>query len=138
MDKILRLVEKHKDIIVYLIFGALTTIVNYLVYLPFHNLLGVSAAVSNVVAWLIAVIFAYLTNKPFVFNSNDWSRAVVVPEFTKFIGCRVGSGAFETLFLLLTVDFFQFNGSIMKLITSVIVVILNYIGSKWLVFQGKK
>ena len=124
--------------IVYLIFGALTTIVNYFVYLPLHNLLGVSAAVSNVVAWLIAVIFAYLTNKPFVFNSNDWSRAVVVPEFMKFIGCRVGSGAFETLFLLLTVDFFQFNGNIMKLITSVIVVILNYIGSKWLVFQGKK
>ena len=111
--------------------------VNYLIYLPCYNWLHLSATVSNVIAWVVAVAFAYLTNKPFVFHSNDWSWKVVLPELGKFLGCRVGSGALETFFLLLTVDLLQFNGNWMKVITSVLVIILNYVGSKWLVFRKK-
>ena len=94
-----------------------------------------SATVSNAIAWVVAVAFAYLTNKPFVFRSYDWSMKTVVPELTKFVGCRVGSGAAETLILLLTVDILGWNGNIWKLITSVLVVVLNYVGSKLLVFK---
>ena len=135
MKKIREIVEKYWDILSYLFFGVCTTIVNYLVYIPCYNFGGLSAMVSNMIAWVVAVAFAYLTNKPFVFKSNDWSAKTVVPELTKFIGCRIGSGAAETVILLLTVDILGWNGNIWKLFTNVLVVILNYIGSKLLVFR---
>ena len=137
VTKIRALVVKYWDILAYLFFGVCTTIINYVIYLPCYNLLGLSASVSNVIAWVVAVAAAYLTNKPFVFKSNDWSRETVIPELTKFIGCRVGSGAMETLILFLAVDLLGWNGNIWKLVTQVMVVILNYIGSKLLVFTKK-
>lgn len=133
-----KLINKYYDIISYLFFGVLTTVVNYLVYLPCYNWLHLSAAASNMIAWSAAVIFAYLTNKPFVFKSYDWSMKTVLPEFGKFLGCRIGSGAVETLIIFLTVDCFRWDGNIMKVITSVLVIILNYIASKLLVFTKKK
>lgn len=137
IEKIKAFIVKHYDILAYLFFGGLTTVVNYVVYLPCYNLLGISATVSNVIAWAVAVAFAFLTNKPFVFKSHDWSKEVVWPELVKFVGCRIGSGLLETAFLFLTVDLLLCNGNVMKLITSVLVVILNYFGSKLLVFRKK-
>lgn len=135
MEKIKALFKKYEDIISYLFFGVLTTAVNYVVYLPCYNLLGMSGTASNVIAWVGAVAFAYLTNKPFVFKSRDWSAKTVIPELTKFVGCRVGSGLLETAIIFLTVDCLAWNGNGMKLITSILVVILNYVGSKLLVFK---
>lgn len=135
MKKLRDLVQKHWEVLVYLFFGGLTTVVNYLVYLPCYNWWGISSSVSNMIAWVVAVAFAYLTNKPFVFRNHDWSAKTVVPELTKFVACRVGSGALETVILLVTVDWLAWDGNIMKLVTSVLVVILNYIASKLLVFR---
>ena len=132
-----QLIEKYWDILTYLFFGVLTTVVNYLVYLPCYNMLHWSAGVSNVLAWVVAVAFAFLTNKPWVFKSHDWSWNVVWPELTKFVGCRIGSGLLETGIIVLFVDILHFNGNIIKLITAVLVIILNYIGSKLLVFKKK-
>jgi putative flippase GtrA len=137
ISKLCRLIEKYWDIVSYLFFGVCTTIVNYLIYIPCYNFFGMSATVSNMIAWVVAVAFAYLTNKPFVFRSYDWSAETVVPELTKFVGCRIGSGAAETLILFLTVDLIGWNGNVWKLLTQVMVVILNYIGSKLLVFRKK-
>ena len=137
MKKMKALIVQYWEVLSYLIFGVLTTVVNYLVYLPVYNLLGLSAALSNAIAWVVAVAFAYLTNKPFVFKSHDWSAKTVIPELTKFVGCRVASGAAETLILLVTVDILCWNGNIWKLVTSVLVVILNYIASKLVVFRKK-
>lgn len=135
MDKIRSLITKYWDILTYLVFGVLTTVVNYIVYLPVYNILGLSAALSNAIAWVVAVAFAYLTNKPFVFKSHDWSRQTVIPELTKFVSCRVASGAMETVILLLTVDILGWNGNIWKLVTQVMVVVLNYVFSKLIVFK---
>lgn len=137
MEKLKGLLVKYYDILVYLVFGVLTTAVNYIVYLPCYNLLGFSASVSNVIAWAAAVAFAYLTNKPFVFRSHDWSAKTVIPELTKFVGTRLGSGGVETLILLVFVDWLGMNGNVWKLLTSVLVVVLNYAGSKLLVFRKK-
>lgn len=137
IQKIRQLTKKYWDILSYLFFGVLTTVVNYVVYLPCYNLLGLSAVVSNGIAWVVAVAFAYLTNKPFVFKSNDWSAKTVIPELSKFVGCRIGSGLAESLILLVAVDLLGWNGNIWKLLTNVLVVILNYIGSKLLVFRNK-
>lgn len=133
-----KLLEKYGDVLTYLFFGVLTTAVNYLVYLPCFNLLHWSAGLSNVLAWIVAVAFAFVTNKPFVFKSRDWSWSVVWPEMTKFVGCRIGSGVLETAILLVTVDWLCWDGNVWKLITAVLVVVLNYIGSKFLVFKDKK
>ena len=138
MQTIKKLIVKYWDIISYLFFGVLTTLVNYLVYLPCYNWLGLPASVSNVIAWVVAVAFAYLTNKPFVFRSHDWSLATVGPELAKFVTCRIGSGLLETAVIFLTVDIMNWNGNVMKLILSVVVVILNYVGSKLLVFKKTK
>lgn len=135
IQRIRDLVIKYWDIVSYLFFGVCTTIVNYLIYIPCYNFAGMSATVSNMIAWVVAVAFAYLTNKPFVFKSNDWSAKTVIPELTKFIGCRIGSGAAETVILLVAVDLLGWNGNIWKLVTQVMVVVLNYIGSKLLVFR---
>ena len=135
MNHLKALLQKHYDVIVYLVFGVLTTAVNYLVYLPCYNLLHFNAALSNMIAWVFAVAFAYLTNKPFVFRSHDWSVNTVVPELARFVGSRIASGALETLLIFVTVDVLSWNGNIMKLVTSVMVVIINYIASKLLVFR---
>lgn len=134
-SKIHMLIKKYWDVFSYLFFGVLTTVVNYIVYLPVYNILGYSAAVSNAIAWAAAVAFAYLTNKPFVFKSYDWSLKTVVPELTKFVSCRIASGFAETLILLITVDILGWDGNLWKLLTSVLVVVLNYFGSKFLVFK---
>lgn len=134
-EKIRALIEKHWDMVSYLFFGVLTTVVNYLVYLPLYNLLGISAAVSNMIAWAAAVAFAYVTNKPFVFKSHDWSMKTVLPELGKFVGCRAASGGLETALVFLTVDVCGWDGNVWKLIISVVVVILNYVSSKLLVFR---
>ena len=137
IQKIRALVVKYWDIVSYLFFGVCTTIVNYIIYIPCYNFLGMSATVSNMIAWVIAVAFAYLTNKPFVFKSNDWSAKTVIPELTKFVGCRVGSGVTETIVLFFAVDLLGWNGNIWKLVTQVMVTVMNYVASKLLVFRKK-
>lgn len=133
-----KLCNKYRDEILYLVFGVLTTIVNYVVYIPCYNLLHLTGAVSNGIAWVAAVAFAFLTNKPFVFKSHDWSAKVLLPELGKFLGCRIGSGLLETAIIFLTVDCLTWNGNWMKLFTNVMVVFLNYFGSKLLVFRKKQ
>ena len=137
IEKLRSLIEKYWDVLSYLFFGVLTTVVNYLIYLPVYNFCGLSAALSNMIAWVGAVIFAFLTNKPFVFRSHDWSAKTVVPELTKFVSCRIASGVLETVILFLAVDCLNWNGNIWKLVTQVLVIIINYVGSKLLVFRKK-
>lgn len=137
IQKLRSLIEKYWDILTYLVFGVLTTVVNYAVYLPVYNFCGISAAVSNMIAWIVAVVFAFLTNKPFVFHSHDWSVKTVVPELIKFVSCRLASGVMETVILFLTVDLMDWNGNVWKLVTQVLVIIINYVGSKLLVFRNK-
>ncbi len=134
LKKIKSLIQRYYDLLAYLFFGVLTTAVNYLVYLPCYHVLG-SATVSNIIAWVAAVAFAYLTNKPFVFKSHDWSAKTVLPELGKFVSCRIGSGLAETLILFVSVDCLHGNSTVWKLVTSVLVVLVNYVASKLLVFK---
>ena len=135
IQKIRILLEKYRELLSYLFFGVLTTAVNFIVYLPVYNILGLSASVSNMIAWVVAVVFAYFVNKIYVFRSLDWSRKTVIPELTKFVAARVLSGVLETGILLVTVDILGWNGNIWKFVTQVLVVISNYIFSKLIVFR---
>ena len=138
MERVCSFINKHRDIVIYLFFGGLTTVVNYLIYVPLYHYLHFSAAFSNIIAWAVAVAFAFITNKPFVFKSYDWSRRVVLPEAGKFVGSRTVSGLLETGFIALTVDMLHWNATVMKIIASVMVIIVNYIASRWVVFSNRK
>ena len=135
MKKIKELFSKYYDVIAYLVFGVLTTVVYYLVYMPLHYWLGISATVSTVIAWVISVTFAFLTNKPFVFRSHDLSKKTLLPEIRNFVVCRVGSGLLDMGLTFVTVDLLKWENIFVKLGISVLVVILNYVGSKLLVFK---
>ncbi len=148
IEKIRALVIKHWDIVSYLFFGVLTTVVGIgVIWLASDCLEKIAlaediawlkeygGAVSNTISWIVAVAFAYLTNKPFVFKSHDWSAKTVLPELGKFVGGRATSWVVETLLIHLTVDVYGGNIVFWKLITGVLVVIMNYIVSKLLVFR---
>jgi len=137
IGKIRGLIVKYWDILSYLFFGVLTTAVSFLVFQPLHYSLHFSATLSHAISWVAAVAFAFLTNKPFVFKSYDWSAKTVWPELRNFIGCRIGSGVLEAVIIGITVDVLCWDGMLMKILTSVIVVIVNYVGSKLLVFRKK-
>lgn len=130
-----KLYARHKDVLLYLIFGVLTTGVNYIVYYPLYNIAGISATCSTIIAWFCAVIFAFLTNKPIVFSSTDWRIQTVLSELWKFFAGRVASGATETLIMYLAVEVAQLDGNIVKLVASILVVIMNYFASKLFVFN---
>ena len=134
MKRLKELFAKYYDIISYLFFGGLTTAVNYMVYIPCDKLLHLSAALSTTLAWIAAVIFAYLTNKPFVYQSHDWSPKVVAPEFGKFTLSRLGSGILNVALMWLTVDILKWNSILMMVIVSVLVVVINYVTGKVMVF----
>lgn len=135
VKKLKTLLNKYRNLIIYLIFGAATTAVNFAVYYPLLNFCAFPASLSNAISWVASVIFAFFTNKPFVFKSTNWSIRVTMPEFIKFVGCRVGSGVFETLFLACTVDILLWNGNVMKILVSVFVIAANYIASKYFIFH---
>lgn len=135
IDKLIVLYKKHKEIIMYVIFGGFTTVVSLATYWIFGSLLHFSGLVSNIISWIASVTFAFVTNKLFVFDSKDTSLKKIVAEALSFYGCRLFSGAVETFFIWLTVDILSFNSMLMKLIVSVFVVITNYFFSKIFVFK---
>lgn len=135
INKLLTILRRYESVLSYLLFGVLTTVVNFLVYYPLTNFLDLNATVSNMIAWAVSVAFAFLTNKPFVFKSHDWSAAVVFPELGKFLGTRVGSGFLETALIFILVDCLSLDGNLIKVAVSVLVVVINYVGSKLLVFR---
>ena len=138
MNTIKELFLKHKSVLLYLIFGGLTTVINVVTYFITYEILGIANLTSTVIAWVIAVTFAYVTNKLFVFESKK-KGSEALKEAVNFFACRIGTGVIEIGIMYLFVDVLAFNGTIMKLITNVIVIIVNYIASKFLIFnEGKK
>lgn len=146
------LIIKYKEIITYVLFGVFTTVVNFVVYWLFNKILGEELyLLSNIIAWVAAVTFAYITNKLWVFESKSWKASVIVKEIGGFVAARLFSLAVEEggLWLFISVmrfDKFSFNiGSfevtgnlIAKIVLQVIVVILNYFFSKFIIFSKKK
>ena len=152
MTKIKALFEKHRELILYLVFGVLTTLVNFIVFWLMELILGKELyLISNAIAWVAAVVFAYVTNKLFVFESKSWSRAALLSEIPEFLGARVFSFLIEEAGMWLFVDLIGFaaisftlfgitvTGTLIaKAILAVIVVILNYFFSKFIIFKNKK
>lgn len=126
--------KKHKETILYLFFGAFTTLVNIVSYLFFTRVLSFNFMVANALAWIIAVLFAYVTNKFFVFESKKVEIKFLFKEFLSFVSFRLLSGVIEMLIMYVMIDLLLMNDFIVKLITNIIVIILNYLFSKMIIF----
>lgn len=143
ISKIKELIIKYKEIIIYIIFGGLTTVVNWVVYTLLVHFTPLGITVSNAIAWVAAVIFAFVTNKLWVFESRSFAPGVLAKEFVSFTASRALTGVLEIFgvpFLVkigLSRTIFGIEGAWSKLIVSVTVVILNYIFSKLIVFKNK-
>lgn len=132
------LLKKYKEPIAYLFWGGATTLVNYVLYFLCTKVLHIHYITSNVLAWAGAVVFAFVVNKLFVFDSKSWKYAVVLPEFLKFTGARVLSGFLETALMWLFVELCRFPDGIVKIGVSILTVLLNYVFSKLFIFRRNK
>ncbi len=153
-----------RELVLYVVFGVLTTAVNFAVYFPIYYALGSgweaslfgfvtirAYALASVIAWLAAVAFAYLTNKLLVFKSRSWEKRLVLREVASFYAARVFSLGVEILGLYIMNDLmgfgrfsrallgYEINGEdIAKLIMQVVVIVLNYVFSKLWIFAKSK
>ena len=131
----MKLYNKYREIIDYIIFGGLTTLVNIVVFYIFDTLLGWPYLIANAVAIVLSILFAYITNKRFVFKTNDMTAKENIMEFLKFIGFRLVSGLADMATMWLLVDLISLDTNIAKLLTQFIVVVLNYVFSKLFIFK---
>ena len=137
LKKILRLAEKYKSIIMYLIFGVLTTVVNVVTYYISAHIFSVNTVASSVIAWFVAVLFAYITNRKWVFNSRQTGFKNILFEISRFFLCRFATGVVDWVIMYVFVDLLSFNDIIIKISANIIVIILNYVASLLIIFRKK-
>ena len=131
MERIKKLFNKYKEMILYLFFGGCTTLVNIIAYYICSKI-GIGTAVSTVIAWVLSVLFAYSTNRKYVFESKNKN---IVKECLSFFLARLSTLIIDMLSMGIMVSFLKMNDSIAKIIVQFIILILNYILSKFLVFK---
>lgn len=137
IEKILFYYKKYKEIINYLIFGVLTTIVNLVSYYFLTSTVlspdkALYLQIANMISWIVSVIFAYITNRKYVFKSNNDN---IVKEITDFTGARIITLLLDMVIMFIGVTLFEVNDKFIKIISQVLVIIFNYIFSKIFVFK---
>jgi len=129
-----QLFDKYKDVIPYLFFGVCTTFVNVITYWVMAHQLSAATMLSTIIAWMVAVLFAYITNRKWVFHSQA-KRNEIVKEIIAFFGCRLATGVVDWLCMFTFVDILKFDDIVIKFIANVVVIVLNYVASKLLIFK---
>ncbi len=129
------MLEKYKSILMYLFFGICTTVINIVTYWMFYISLDFLNVLSTIFSWIISVLFAYITNKLWVFESRSFGKKVLVREIATFFGARFISGIIDLAIMFLFVDMLLFPAMIIKFISNIFVVIFNYVASKVLIFK---
>jgi len=136
MEKIRALLREYREIISYVFWGVMTTAVNYASYTLLTELLHVHYLTSTIIAWTISVLFAYFVNKLFVFQSRGWGWNAL-RELWQMVASRLFSLGLEMGILWLFVDMLCFDDTVIKLIANVVVVVVNYVLSKFIIFKQK-
>ena len=127
--------EKYKDVILYLVFGVFTTVVNIVTYWVCVHLLGTNVMVGTILAWALAVFFAYVTNRTMVFHSSATGKGEILKEIGYFFACRLGTGVVDWVIMFVFVTVLYFNDMIVKIAANFIVIVLNYVLSKFVIFK---
>lgn len=130
--------KKYREMILYVFFGGCTTLVNLGAYGICYYWWGVPNVAATLVAWVLGVAFAFVTNKLWVFESKEWKGGVLLRELSAFVSCRAATGFLDLLVMFLCVDILHWNAMLMKVISNIMVIVLNYVASKLVIFTGKK
>lgn len=134
-----KLYIEYKEIINYVVFGGLSTVVNFVSYYIAARALGIEEVASSAISWFCSVLFAYITNKIFVFESKTETKKAFFKEMISFFLARILSGILcDVGTFALMVKVININDIIAKVVTQVMVVIVNYIFSKLIIFRNKK
>jgi len=134
-ERLNNLYEQHKDMIPYLFFGVCTTLVNVVVYWLASHILVLDVIWSTVFAWILAVLFAYVTNRKWVFHSSACGMAAIGKEMSSFFAYRLATGILDVLCMYIFAECFMWNDVAVKLAANVLVIILNYVASKLFIFK---
>ncbi|MBQ7953512.1 MAG: GtrA family protein [Clostridia bacterium] len=135
--KAINIYQKYKTQMNYIIFGIVTTISNIITYYILYNKLHIENVTATVIAWFVSVIVAYVTNKIWVFESKSLKPAILVKEVSSFFACRILTGFLDVGIMWIGVDLLLFNSTLLKIISNVIVIVLNYVASKLFIFKNK-
>ena len=145
MQRIRALFHKYREVIAYLFFGGVTTVINIAAFAVFSQL-GLSTGVANAIAWVVAVLVAYFTNRRWVFESRSAGTAAL-KEFASFVACRVATGVMDEVIMILGVD--RLGPLVVspdrqslwalgiKVFSNILVIVLNYVFSKLFIFKKK-
>ena len=146
------LFKKYQEPILYIVFGVLTTLVNILVYYLLADIASIYYLIANVIAWVVSVLFAFVTNKIFVFESKSWKASIVLPEMGGFFLARIATGVVDMVLMWLLIDVcllgemkfarpmtaVTLSGEMFaKILVNVVVIVLNYVASKLWIFRKK-
>ena len=135
--KIIVIIRKYKSIILYGFFGVLTTIINIVAYYLCFQLLKIANVPSTIIAWILAVLFAFFTNKVWVFESKSFDKKTLKQELIAFLASRTSTGLLDVAVMYYSVDVMRWNSMLWKAISNLLVIILNYILSKLVVFKKR-
>ncbi|MCI8661472.1 MAG: GtrA family protein [Lachnospiraceae bacterium] len=129
------LLIRYKSFIMYAVFGVFTTLVNMLSYYLCFNTIGISNVPSTIIAWILAVVFAFITNKLWVFESKSFDSKILKREIPAFFGARIVTGILDVVIMYIAVDVMFWNSTVWKMISNIFIIIINYIASKLIIFQ---
>lgn len=121
-----------RELVLYVVFGTFTFLVNIVTYFLFQSVMGINYLVSNVLAWFFSVLFAYITNRRWVFESKSPN---ILKEMSLFFGGRIFSGVVDTVLMYLFIDVLVLGNTFSKIVVQIIVIVLNYVFSKLIVFK---
>lgn len=125
------------EVFIYLFFGGLTTLVNIIIYFIFRKWIKTNYIIANIIANMIAILFAFITNKVWVFHSRTENIKELIVEFSKFVFYRLLSFGLDMISMMICIDMLQTGDLFAKLFTQVLVVIANYLFSKLFIFKSK-
>lgn len=138
IDKFKNIFLKYKSGILYLFFGGLSTLLNIVVFFCLNTLLKMNYQVANVIAWIVVVIFAYTTNKIWVFESKTKNKSELVKETLSFVMARLITLGMEFILLYVLIEKIHILEIVSKIIINVIVIVVNYLFSKLFIFNSQK
>lgn len=138
VEKIFDIYKQFKEQILYIVFGVLTTAINIVSFFACTRVIGLGLIPSNIIAWILSVLFAFVTNKIYVFDSRNYTVSVVLRELIDFTVSRGATGLLDLGLMYLFVSVIGIEDMISKIVINIIVIILNYILSKVYVFKDKK
>lgn len=127
---------RYKELFFYAVFGVGATVINIVSYRVLANTFGKKYfLIANIIAWILAFIFAFITNKLFVFESKSWEAQIAMKEFVGFLSARLATGILDTVLMWFFVSVISLDDTLSKIIINILVIIINYVASKFFIFK---